>query len=214
MTLVRLPDSSRPHTVFTGQSMCWTYDPWPEPTDLRNIELGMMTCHPIGMRWRTIAIPGHGWKKLMAIDEFMSGLATQPRRDRLDIIVMNGGQSDVGAVTYGGSSLTGEEAYDRATEMSTRLRSMGYDKIVGVTWPAVDPNLLEDPTEEQWDIAVNLYRDDPEGAFDAIALAHLVLHDNTDPILYNPDDHGHLTVAGTNVLADTIRPVIVDLLDP
>ncbi len=197
-------DPTAPHVTITGPSYCWAWDYGAgEDGSVRWTELGVMLCGQTH-RWRTLSWFGTGWDWTLHAPAAMAQLAALPRADRTNIAVMCGGAGDIARTDYyPGGGLTGAEGYGRACEMAAALRAMGYQRIIGVDIFPVLNELLEDPSGGEWVTLRDLYRADPDGAFDAFARHGL--EDNTDMDHY-AIDLMHLRAAGARRLADTIRP--------
>jgi hypothetical protein len=158
-------------------------------------------CSPLGVPFATVCRGGQGWSDLLADEAFLAEVASQPRHlsGALDVVVMNGGQSDVWYELH-----TPEEGYAFAVEFAAWLRGVGFDRVVGVTFPSVPEDVM---TLETWEATVELYASDPDEAFDSIALAHLALPDCYDSTFYASDDL-HLNAVGRDRHAGAIRPAV------
>lgn len=164
-------------------------------------DLAYRLCVPMGVPFTDVCVDGTGWVDLMADDQWKANTAAQPRHqaDTLDVAVLNGGQPDVWYERH-----TPAEGYAFLVTVAEWCRSVGFDRIVIVTSPALPTEMMAPDVYAEF---VDLYATDPDHCADSIARADLTLHDNTD-LRYRQSDLLHMNPAGANLFADTIRPAV------
>lgn len=189
--------------VFDGQSMnvwppAWLYDgAGPYPARL-------MARHG-GVPSATVAISNTSWAALTTTAVTRRDPHARNRQGCTDVLVMSGGQSDIGTGTSGAAT------YALAAAYADAARGAGFGVVICTTNPAFDP-FLDGSQQAQTDAYNAAVTADALGAFDAVADCHSgVLGDGTDPAYFELD-RVHLRPYGAAAMAARVAAVLDPIL--
>ena len=202
-TATRAPAPVR--VVFDGQSLNLVPIDHPELSFPARVMAGR------GIPWHNAAVSGVGWAWLAGDASTRLFPQARARVGCTDILVMQGGQTDIFL------NHTGAEVYDLAVDYAIAARSAGFDKVILTTMPAMGPTTGSPPvpTAPQWAeaLAHNVLVRSNSGGFDGVAdLYQGALTDATNPTYYM-GDRLHFVAAGAQVAANIIAPVLDVVLD-
>lgn len=200
---VRAPAPVR--VVFDGQSMNWfPFPPYNMPT---------FAMSGTQIPYEIVAVSGTGWSELQ--DTIATRVHPQARnRDGcVDILVMNGGQSDILD-----TSLTGAELYDVVVDYATSAKAAGFTHVILATLPDMGADVQGDvgrPTEAEYQVIAdfNELAIANSGEFDAVVdISSPPFDDAENPIYYRAEDRLHWTVTGAQEAATRFTEAIVSVL--
>lgn len=175
----------------------------------------------LGVPWANVANSGWGWESGGGVGGLAPSAPTrrdpQARGNGQTILMMLGGQGDATNGSGENGQADAEECYARAERYRDSAYAAGFDLVVGFTYPAIGPDVLgtgrPSPSEQAAIDGHNaLMLDNADDWAAVVDCRTPPLDDATDPTYYQID-RTHLTVAGAQVLADLIRPVLLDLID-
>lgn len=161
-----------------------------------------------GIAWANVAISGTGWAGL----NLTSGTHLWPhgRPQGGDILVMNGGQSDIL------NGLTGAQVYDELTTYMSGARDHGFDYVIVTNLPAIGPTTGEPTWTPGMAVAAadlrTLTLANSAGA-DAVVDFYVDPIDDTSDITYWLTDHLHPTQATVNIMSELMGEAIDDAVE-
>lgn len=187
--------------VWDGQSVLLT------PDDQQRFMVPWRTMLGVGVPHQVVAVPGKGWEApdggLTADAPERLWRQARNRAGTIDVLVINGGQSDI----LNGAS--GATTHARAVTYCDAARAAGFAAVLATTMPPLAPSIVGGAwiapfeahnalmlADGSWDAVVDLWQDPAWGG---------------DPA--NLPDGLHPSATAAQLFADLIRPTLVALIN-
>lgn len=206
MTVARVRAPAPKRVVFDGQSMNLFPSP---PFGTPMPEILMENYSSIPVPWEVVAIGDTGWVELEPT--FETRTKPQARSRAGDIIILNGGQSDIYELDRSGA-----QAYADLTNYIDLCRDAGFETIIVTTPPDMGLGGASGLTSAQNRVDLQILRDltiaNAAGADEVVDLFVPPLDDATNTTYFFAD-LVHVTTAGATAMADLIEPALTPYIE-